>query len=117
MPISVDQRILNGGHLLIQADLVLFGILAPNKPSLVRGFFGFSGHVAGWFTNATALDAIPPNLLQQRPTAINEDGRLSNLLRGKNFLVRIHFFSLLGRFSITGCFGSLALTSSDVRMC
>jgi len=90
---AINQRVFQRGHLLVEPDLVFIHAFATNKATLVHGFLGFA-HVASWPTDATSLDAIPPNLRQHWTAPVKEYRRFNNLFGAEVFLILIYFFDL-----------------------
>src|SRR5213596_50623 len=82
---SVNQRILNCRHLLIQAHFILFGILTSHKTSLVSRLFDLA--IGQETSYATAFHSVSPDLVQHRTRAVNEDRRFHNLFCSKRFLL------------------------------
>ena len=92
---AVDERVLDRGHALVEADFVLVEGLPALEGARVGNLFGAT--VVGRARDLAALDAGAPDLRQPRARAVGEDDQFGHLLGGRVVLVELRLRGLLRR--------------------
>src|SRR5205085_7846975 len=89
----VDERIFDGGHVLVETDFVLLEGLAALEGALVGNLFGAA--VRRGARDLAALDAGAAYLRQPGARAVGEDDQLGHLLGGRVVPVELRLRGLL----------------------